>query len=146
MLSQTVEYALRAAVHLAQFSPQARTTEQIAEHTKVPKAYLSKVLQSLSRAKVVTTQRGLGGGVSLARPPLEITMLDIVNALEPLNRIKKCPLGLPMHGTHLCSLHRRLDHALAMIEGAFSNTTLAELITDTATNVPLCVLPLRRRA
>ena len=44
MLSQTVEYALRAAVYLANQAPLARTTEQIAEVTKVPQAYLSKVM------------------------------------------------------------------------------------------------------
>lgn len=146
MLSQTVEYALRAAVHLAQFAPEARTTEQIAEHTKVPRAYLSKVLQSLSRADLVLTQRGIGGGVSLAKPPHELSMLEIINAVEPLLRIKKCPLGIPMHGTYLCALHRRLDHALASIESTFSKTTLAELIHETTSNAPLCILPIRRRA
>lgn len=49
MLSQTVEYALRAVVHLASESPSCQTTEQIAERTLVPKAYLSKVLQGLIR-------------------------------------------------------------------------------------------------
>ena len=50
MFSQTVEYALRAVVHLSSMAPQAQTTEQIAATTLVPKAYLSKVLQALVRA------------------------------------------------------------------------------------------------
>src|SRR6266404_2848259 len=53
MFSQTVEYALRAVVHLADHAPDARTTDQIATATLVPKAYLSKVIQGLCRANVV---------------------------------------------------------------------------------------------
>ncbi|HKD37040.1 MAG TPA: Rrf2 family transcriptional regulator, partial [Pirellulales bacterium] len=53
MISQTVEYALRAVVYLAADAPAARTTEQVAKATRVPAAYLSKVLQNLARAKIV---------------------------------------------------------------------------------------------
>ncbi len=146
MISQTVEYALRAVVHLAQFSPKSRTTEQIAEHTKVPRAYLSKILHSLSRGHIVVTQRGIGGGVTLAAKPNELTLLEVMNAVEPVLRIKKCPLGITSHGIQLCSLHRRLDNAIATIESAFANTTLAEIIQEPTSNAPLCELPIRRRA
>lgn len=146
MISQTVEYALRAGVHLAQFEPASRTTDQMAEATKVPRAYLSKILQSLARSGIVTTQRGIGGGISLSRKSSEITLLDLINAVEPLSRIKSCPLGIAMHGTQLCSLHSRLDYAIGVLETAFGKTTLAELIYDQSSNAPLCVLPIRRRA
>ena len=53
VFSQTVEYALRAVVHLASEAPAARTTDQIATATRVPRAYLSKVLQGLARGGVV---------------------------------------------------------------------------------------------
>ena len=53
MFSQTVEYALRAVVHLADQAPASRTTDQIATATLVPKAYLSKVLQGLCHANIV---------------------------------------------------------------------------------------------
>jgi Rrf2 family nitric oxide-sensitive transcriptional repressor len=64
VFSQTVEYALRAMVHLAAEAPGARTTDQIAKATLVPRAYLSKVLQSLIRSGLVHSQRGLGGGMT----------------------------------------------------------------------------------
>ncbi len=66
MISQTVEYALRAVAHLAAESPNSCKTQRIAEVTQVPSAYLSKVLQSLAKAKIVRSQRGIGGGVTLA--------------------------------------------------------------------------------
>src|SRR6059058_5380797 len=106
MFSQTVEYALRAVVHLADRAPEPRTTEQIAEATRVPKAYLAKVLQGLVRAGIVRSRRGLHGGVSLARPAAELTILEVVNAVEPIARIRECPLGLTAHGIRLCPLHK----------------------------------------
>jgi Rrf2 family protein len=138
MISQTVEYALRAVAHLAAQSPQTCKTQQIAEVTRVPAAYLSKVLQSLVRAKIVRSQRGVGGGVSLAADPQKLTILDVVNAVEPMQRITTCPLELKSHGTTLCPLHRRLDSAMAQVEAAFANTTLAEVLSEPGRPTPLC--------
>jgi Rrf2 family transcriptional regulator, nitric oxide-sensitive transcriptional repressor len=141
MFSQTVEYALRAVIHLADQSPSPRTTDQIATATLVPKAYLSKVLQGLSQAKIVQSKRGIGGGVTLTKPPSELTILEVVNAVEPIGRIKECPLGLAAHGVHLCPLHKRLDNALAMVEEAFRDTTLAEILAEPTQSYPLCEFP-----
>jgi Rrf2 family protein len=145
MLSQTVEYALRAAVQLASISPRASTTAELAVVTKVPPAYLAKVLQALGKAGIVASQRGASGGVTLARLPNELTILDIVNATDPIQRIKSCPLDLKTHGTKLCPLHRRLDSALAQVEAAFRNTTLAEVLGDSGKIKPLCEVSSRRR-
>ncbi|HZU37106.1 MAG TPA: Rrf2 family transcriptional regulator [Gemmataceae bacterium] len=143
MFSQTVEYALRAVVHLADLAPVAQTTDQIAATTRVPEAYLSKVLQGLCHAGIVQSKRGRGGGMVLTRPPSELTILDVVNAVDPLGRIRECPLGLAAHGVHLCPLHRRLDNALALVEEAFRQTTLAEILAEPTLSRPLCSLPIR---
>jgi Rrf2 family transcriptional regulator, nitric oxide-sensitive transcriptional repressor len=137
MFSQTVEYALRAVVHLAQHSPAPQKTSEIADATKVPQAYLVKVLQGLSVEEIVRLQRGVGGGVSLARDPRELTILDVVNAVDPIRRINTCPLNLKSHGTKLCTLHRRMDNALMAMEDAFRSTTLAELLEEPNPSVPL---------
>ncbi|MEX0793203.1 MAG: Rrf2 family transcriptional regulator [Pirellulaceae bacterium] len=141
MFSQTVEYALRAVCHLAFQSPQSCTTEEIAATTKVPLAYLSKVLQGLARSGIVRSQRGVGGGISLVRKPDELTILEVVNAVDPITRIRSCPLGLKGHGMNLCPLHRRLDDALASVEQAFGGTTLAEVLAEPTASVPLCEFP-----
>lgn len=141
MIPQTVEYALRAVVYLADQAPDACATGQIAKATKVPAAYLSKVLQGLRRAGIVHSQRGIGGGISLAIAPDQLSILSVVNAVEPIPRIRKCPLGLAAHGVRLCPLHRRLDNALAMMEEAFGETTLAEILAEPTESVPLCEFP-----
>lgn len=143
MFSQTIEYALRAVVHLAYQSPDAHTTAQIAEATRVPKDYLSKILQGLARVGIVRTQRGVGGGVALIKDPADLTILDVVNAVEPesVRRITTCPLGLKTHGVRLCPLHKRLDNAVASVEAAFRATTLAEVLAEPSESVPLCETP-----
>ncbi len=142
MFSQTVEYALRAVVYLAQKLPAPQTTEEISKGTLVKQAYLSKVLQRLRRANVIQSRRGSGGGMSLIKQPSELTILEIVNAVDPIQRINECPLGLAAHGVRLCPLHNRLDKALEMVEKAFRETTLAEVLAEPSPSIPLCEFPL----
>lgn len=140
MISQTAEYALRAVVFLAKNRDMAYTGDQIAKVTQVPAPYLSKVLQPLIKARLVQSQRGLGGGFTLAKAPETITILQVINAVDPIERIETCPLGLDEHSDTLCPLHKRLDDAVALIEDAFAKTTISELLQSPADN-PLCLFP-----
>lgn len=135
VFSTTLEYALRAVTYLASRPGPGLTARRIAEGTKMPDDYLSKVLQQLVRGGVLTSQRGRHGGFQLARPASQISMLTVVNAVEPIVRINKCPLGLPEHSLRLCPLHGRLDHAYGLVEKAFGDTTLAELVEEPLINV-----------
>ncbi len=138
VISQTAEYALRAMICLAADPKRSFTTQQIADATRVPAGYLSKVLQTLGRGGLVVSQRGLGGGFALGADPKGVSVLDVINAVDPIRRIRSCPLHLKAHGTELCPLHRRLDDAMADAEKAFGVTTLAELLQQSATSRPLC--------
>ncbi|MCP4292626.1 MAG: Rrf2 family transcriptional regulator [bacterium] len=130
MFSQTVEYAMRAVLALAAGDGSPMTTKQIAEVMRVPQSYLSKVLQALVRGGLVFSTRGLKGGFVLVRSAEEITLLQILNSVNPLQRIESCPLDLDAHSSDLCPLHRRLDQAMEMVEKAFSGTTLAEILSE----------------
>lgn len=141
MISQTAEYALRAIVYLAMNPGSAFTTQQISETTKVPAAYLSKVLQSLSKAHLVKSQRGLGGGFVLTKLPENISILEVLNAVDPIQRVRSCPLGLKAHGKVLCALHKRLDDATASIEKTFAQTTIAEILARPTPSTPLVEFP-----
>ncbi len=138
MISQTAEYALRAIVYLAMNADSAFTTQQIAEATKVPPAYLSKVMQSLVRRNIVRSQRGHGGGFVLVKNPDEITVLEVISSVDPLQRIVTCPLGLETHGINLCALHKKLDDATAVIERTFAEATVADILAKPTSSIPLC--------
>ncbi len=128
MFSQTVEYALRAMVQLAYSADKGCSTDVMAQTTQVPRAYLSKVLQSLRRAGLVESRRGAGGGIALARPPADISILEVINAVDPIRRISTCPLGLKSHGSRLCPLHSRLDNAFEKIEESCRESSLQDII------------------
>lgn len=142
MISQTAEYALRAIVYLADQDDAPRTTAQIAEETLVPAGYLAKVMQSLSKARLVNAQRGPNGGFVLAKPSRMLTVLEVINAVDPIHRFPECPLKLPHHGKNLCPLHRKLDDTALMAEQAFGSTTIRELLDVPQTRKPLCRFPL----
>ena len=141
MFSQTAEYALRVVVFLGTLGDAPATTRQIAAATRVPEGYLAKILQSLGRAKLIRSQRGLHGGSVLARDPADISIYDVVTAISPLPRITTCPLGLASHGTKLCAVHRRLDDAVAMVEKAFRGSSIADMLAESSPSIPLVDLP-----
>ena len=141
MISQTAEYALRAVVYLADQDGSPRTTQQIAEATQVPAGYLAKVMQSLCRAELVRSQRGLYGGFTLSGDPAEMTALEVIDTVDPVRRIERCPLGNPQHDAQLCPLHRRLDDAAALVEESFGEATVEELRTQPRTRKAVCRFP-----
>ncbi|MFG0242941.1 MAG: RrF2 family transcriptional regulator [Phycisphaerales bacterium JB054] len=128
MLSRTSEYALRAAIYLARAGDENTTAQKVAEATQVPDGYMSKVLNTLARAKIVSSQRGPSGGFSLTVPPEELTMLRVVEAVEPLPRIEKCPPDLEGHNRELCTLHAVLGSLVRGVATTLGETTIAQLI------------------
>ncbi len=142
MLSQTAEYAMRAVIYLADQAPAPQTNGQISAATKVPNHYLSKVLQHLGKAQLLHAQRGLGGGFTLAADPDKLTLLDVLNAVEPIRRIHSCPLEIAAHGVNLCPLHRRLDDTMAAVEKSLGSATITQIIKHRrGSSVPLCPFP-----
>lgn len=138
MFSQTVEYALRAIVTLAQHPGQPRTAQKISEVTDVPAPYLSKLMQLLVRGDLVNSRRGLHGGFVLAKPAEELTVWDVIDVVEPLKRIHTCPLKLGTHKENLCPLHRRMDDAIRMVEEVFRGATISTLLNEEGSVTPLC--------
>ncbi len=128
VISRTTEYALTASVCLAAVEGESLTAGQIAEQSGLPLGYLSKVLRLLARAHIVRSRRGPSGGFQLTRPASDISLLEVISAVDPLERITACPLGLRRHSTGLCPLHKRLDDAIRLLEDCFENTSLAEVV------------------
>ena len=137
MLSKTAEYALRAVACLGGRRGEPASADLLATQTQVPRRYLTRVLQDLVAAGMVHSRSGPGGGYLLSRSPGDLSILDVVNTVDPIERIRSCPLGLKSHAS-LCPLHRELDKAYATMEAAFSRVTIRDLADSTNEILPLC--------
>lgn len=130
MFSMTTEYALRAAVFLSEWHGEVQTASRVAEATQTPVRYASRVLQLLVEGGLATSQRGPSGGFLLSREPSQITLLDVVQAIEPIQRIRSCPLGLKEHADDLCPLHRAMDAVASKAEATLGALTLADVMAQ----------------
>lgn len=94
MFSQTTEYAIRAAIDIAtRPSGEFVLASQLGEALGIPTHYLSKILQQLVRARVLTSVRGRQGGFALAKAPEKVKLREIVAPFEDLRKYEECILG-----------------------------------------------------
>jgi Rrf2 family protein len=113
------------------------TSEEISVRTKVPADYALKVLKWLRRRKLVAATRGRRGGIRLTCDPKKTTLLEVVDAIDPIERITACPLGRPEHLSQLCPLHGRLDELLAQMISSLGGISLHD-VARSGTRPPLC--------
>lgn len=128
-LTMTGEYAIRTMLHLA--SVPAETTVQIPEvsHTwDIPEGFLRKIVPQLSKAGLIHSRRGVGGGIQLARPAEAITLLDVIEAVEGKLSLNYCLLNpLFCHRTPWCAVHIVWCEAQQKLKEILSKRSLAEL-------------------
>lgn len=129
MLSQTAQYALRAALAIAaQPDGQSLGAARLAQVLKVPPNYLSKTLYQLARAGLLESNRGKLGGFRLARPADRITLLEVVSLFDEMSSGRVCLLGRPVCSDHsACAAHARWKAVSDRNATFFRETTLADL-------------------
>jgi Rrf2 family protein len=140
-LSEGVEWGVHCAVVLAALPPDAALpTSRLAEFHAVPAAYLAKHLQAMSRAGIVTAGTGPRGGYRLARPPADISVLDVVEAIDGDEPAFECveirrrgPAAVPAHEyTPMCGIHRVMVEADAAWREPLARTSIADLAAGLA--------------
>jgi len=141
MISHTAEYALRAVIFLAQHYRSAHTAQEISRATLVPLPYLSKILNGLVRTNLVTSQRGLGGGFALVVNPTKLTLLEVIDAVEPFKASDLCPPGLNKKRGNACPLHTLLNQSVQQSRALFAKSTVGDLLSqDKLSKQKLCVI------
>jgi Rrf2 family protein len=90
-ITRQADYAIRAVLHLAKLpSDQRAATSQIAQEQHIPASFLAKIISQLSIAGILHTSRGARGGVTLARTAQDITLLDVVEAIDGPIALNEC--------------------------------------------------------
>jgi Rrf2 family iron-sulfur cluster assembly transcriptional regulator len=129
MLSQTAEYALRAALYLAaDASGDPVRVADMARALGIPQNYLSKILYQLAREGVLASVRGKHGGFRLAVAPEHLALLRIVAPFDRLDDRRRCLLGRPQCSDRTaCAVHTRWKDVAERLVTFFRETTVADL-------------------
>jgi Rrf2 family transcriptional regulator, iron-sulfur cluster assembly transcription factor len=127
--SRSSEYAIRAFIHLATV-PEGKyaMVKQIAEQEGVPAHFLAKILQQLARKGLLRSSKGPTGGFTLRVPAEDISLMQIVDALDGLTDYHKCPTGLAeCTDTAPCGMHDTWKGLRSRIMEYLDRTTIADL-------------------
>ena len=144
-LSDGVEWGVHVCTLLAVLPPDsALPAARLAEYHGVPSAYLAKHLQALAGAGVLETVKGPRGGYRLARPPAEITVLDVVEAIDGEEPAFRCseirrrgPTAVPAREYKLpCGIHRAFTRADTAWRNELADTTIASLVIGVVQEAP----------
>ncbi len=128
-LSQTAQYALRAMAQLASAEHgQPLKAADLVPATRIPVSYLSKVLRRLVEAELLVSQKGHGGGFTLARAPKNIRFMDILRAVDCLPESNRCAFGRgECDKSHPCALHPVWSRLDGVVRHWAETTTLADI-------------------
>lgn len=131
-ISRRTDYGVRVILDLAALPPSKRaSTQDIASRQGIPSPFLAKIISQLSLSGLVTTFRGAGGGVMLALPPREISLLQVIEALEGPIQLNRCviqPESCPR--SDQCPVHHVWAQAQAQMTSLLSTTTFDVLIQN----------------
>lgn len=130
MFSTSCHYGLQAMIYIALHASEDNNVElnKIAGEQHIPKHFLSKILQLLVKNKLLVSMKGPTGGFNLNRPPEEITLIEVVEAIDGLDMFTQCGIGLKRcDDSHPCPIHHDYKKIRDRIQKLFETKTLREL-------------------
>ncbi len=128
-ISEALSLGIHAMVYLANNVGRPMRVKEIGERLRASEAHLAKVLQSLAREGLLKATRGPKGGYQLARPPEEITLLEVFESIHGPLEDQRCLFKEPLCSGDRCILGDLLQKVNQAVRDHFSNTTL-EMVKD----------------
>lgn len=130
MISKSCKYAIRAAVFIASQAVKdiKPGVKEIAEEIEAPQAFTAKILQNLSKYKIVTSLKGPYGGFYCENYQLDLPVIEIVNAIDGVAVFKECVMGLhSCKDEHPCPMHFKYAENRNNLLVYFQQTTIGNL-------------------
>jgi len=134
MLSNTCKYAIRGVIYIALNNEEDKKIgiRKISEELNIPTPFLGKILQMLSKNKLLSSTKGPNGGFSLAKPASEINLLQIIEIIDGLDLFNDCLIGLRScsanaHTDVQCPIHSKYAPISKQIYDLFESETIEEL-------------------
>lgn len=127
--TNTTGYAVQALCCLASCDCSKTSTAEISKCSQVPRPYLSKIINLLTRKGLIASRRGVGGGIKLAKPPEQITLFEIISAVEGEKWAADCLLGYSWcNKENCCPTHAFWQETKEKIKSELQRWTLADVI------------------
>jgi Rrf2 family protein len=132
LLSRACEYGIQAVLYLAKHHEVPYVSiKEIAEKNDISFHFLGKILQRLTQKGLLVSYKGPNGGVSLARSPQELTVFQVVEAIDGLESLQKCIVGMPAcDEKHPCALHKKWAKIREAICDMLKEKNIAQLIDE----------------
>jgi len=130
--SKASTYGIRAVAYMASHNERSAVpVREISERLQIPAAFLTKVMQRLASAGIVQTTRGYGGGVTLSRPAYEITLKQVIQAIEGEGAFEQYWLGIAReHMLQIPEFHNKWQQLNRSLDHFFATTHMDELSVD----------------
>ena len=127
-VTRKADYAIRCVLHLSREPGTVSSVEEISRAMFVPKTFLAKILQSLMRAGIVSSTRGVKGGFRLAKRPMDINLLDVIEAIQGPSAPNLCAIDKRMcQLSGICTVHPVWMKIKGIVEKELRKKTFAEL-------------------
>jgi len=133
MFSRSCEYALQSILYITLHSKNGSAVglKKISESQKIPLHFLSKILQHLVKAKILTSSKGPNGGFALNIPPSKLRLIKVVETIDGLDIFDRCGIGLKKcSDKNPCPIHFDYKVVKEKIRQLLSEKTLSELSED----------------
>lgn len=133
MFSASCHYGLQAMFYIALHSTSVKNVElsEIAEKQNIPKHFLSKILQLLVKHKLLTSMKGPNGGFRLVKPPEEVTLIEIIEAIDGLDIFTQCGVSYQAcDDKNPCQIHTEYKRIREKVYQLFNTKTLEGLTED----------------
>lgn len=128
-ITRETDYAIRCVLHLSESSHEITMVDEIARARSIPKSFLAKILQKLTKAKIVKSFRGVNGGFQLAKRPKEINLLDVIEAIEGTVAMNRCAIDKRMCSfSNSCSVHPVWVEMRKLVENKLMGYSFAQLV------------------
>lgn len=133
MLSNSSKYAIKAVLYLADKTDDSHKlmVKDLYIPTQVPKAYLAKLLQGLSKQNIISATKGPKGGYYLTSENKENRVYKVVEVIDGIQRIESCVLGInECNAEHPCPLHKYVAPTRTALLNTLKSMTIGELSLD----------------
>ena len=145
-ITRETDYAIRCILYLSRKEESIIMADEISREMSVPKSFLAKILQKLAKAGVVTSFRGVKGGFRLAKKPKQITLLDIIEAIEGPAAMNRCALDASLcNFSGTCTVHPVWVKLRKMVEDYLRKTDFKVLSSSASLNRKKTVYNGRKR-